>query len=370
MSDKIRVLHVLAGGKIGGAERSLEWFMQSTDKNEFDHEFVFLYFGGVIQSKLADMGFFTSVLRWRNGFSVVGRQQLIKLISKCSPNIIHFHETTPLVKVFVKYVFPHIPLILTCHGVEWNSIVSKYGQLLDDKFIDFVICNSDYTLSTYKNVYRRILNIKKIYLGLNLEKYRALMRREIKKHPANTPSDLVEIIYLGRVEEYKGVMDLPVLALELQNIGLYNFRIQIVGSGSAEEKLRNTINSFQLKNKISFLGSHEDVLPYLAAANILVFPSWWEEPFGLVLLEALACGLSVVGYRSGGSPEILDAAPGAVLVEKKNVKQMALSIADIIEAGAYPNISDCIYYLEKKFNNEKTTQEFQNLYEDLAGKLS
>ena len=82
--------------------------------------------------------------------------------------------------------------------------------------------------------------------------------------------------------------------------------------------------------------THAEVPGYLAAADVLVAPSLtapgWREQFGRVIIEAMACGVPVVGTDSGSIPELL-AEGGGVMVPERNVEALASAISLLLEDG-------------------------------------
>ena len=115
-----------------------------------------------------------------------------------------------------------------------------------------------------------------------------------------------ELVFLGRLVTDKGV-DLLVDALELLRERGLSPSLSIVGAGPHEALLRNQVRRFQLENQVSFLGVRigSDLVQILNRHQILVIPSRWTEPFGLVALEGIACGLVAVGSSNGGLPDAI-----------------------------------------------------------------
>jgi glycosyltransferase involved in cell wall biosynthesis len=113
-----------------------------------------------------------------------------------------------------------------------------------------------------------------------------------------------ELVFLGRLVPDKGA-DLLIGALaELRKTGLQP-KLTIIGSGSEEEALRRQVEKLELRSQVEFVGtkSPEETARLLNGHQILVVPSRWVEPFGLVALEGIACGCVVVAAHSGGLPE-------------------------------------------------------------------
>ena len=123
------------------------------------------------------------------------------------------------------------------------------------------------------------------------------------------------ILFLGRLVPRKGCFLLLQAVLKLRDQGLTDFRVVICGRGPEEAKLRQFISQNGLQEQVKLAGfvSEEDKPRYYASADIAVFPSQGGESFGIVLIEAMASGRSVVlaadnaGYHSvmAAQPELL-----------------------------------------------------------------
>jgi glycogen(starch) synthase len=123
-------------------------------------------------------------------------------------------------------------------------------------------------------------------------------------HPASRPFDLA---FLGRLVSDKGCgLLLEAIAKLGIEKGLYP-RLLIIGRGPEEQILRTQASFLGLADSVEFAGplSGEALVRRLNEARILVVPSLWNEPFGIVALEGIACGLAVVGSAGGGLPEAI-----------------------------------------------------------------
>lgn len=113
-----------------------------------------------------------------------------------------------------------------------------------------------------------------------------------------------ELLYVGRIDSRKGITTLfRALAL------LPDYALTVVGGGdsSHERELRLLALNLGVAERIYWAGpvGPAEVASYYAKADVCVFPSEWEEPFGLVALEAMACGRPLVATATGGSREFL-----------------------------------------------------------------
>lgn len=117
-----------------------------------------------------------------------------------------------------------------------------------------------------------------------------------------------ELVFVGRLVSDKGV-DLLLAALgRLAGEGMRP-HLTVIGGGPEEAALRRQAGELGIAGQIDFRGPHPavDVAEALARHEIIVVPSRWAEPFGIVVLEGLACGCVPVVSSGGGLPEALGA---------------------------------------------------------------
>lgn len=106
--------------------------------------------------------------------------------------------------------------------------------------------------------------------------------------------------------------------------------------------------------------SHRELLPLIQRAAVGLFTSVWEEPFGLVIPEMLACGTPVAGFASGAAPELVDDRVSR-LVPTGEVRQLAEAI---IRAAALDR-STCRTYALERFPLERMINAYAELYRSL-----
>jgi glycogen synthase len=110
-----------------------------------------------------------------------------------------------------------------------------------------------------------------------------------------------DLVCAGRLVSDKGV-DLLLDALALLSRRGIKPGLTVIGSGPEETSLRSQANDLGLLGQVEFVGvkRDEELAALLNAHRILVVPSRWQEPFGIVALEGIACGCVVVGSEGGG----------------------------------------------------------------------
>lgn len=103
---------------------------------------------------------------------------------------------------------------------------------------------------------------------------------------------------------------------------------------------------------------------FLGKAKALLFPIDWPEPFGLVMIEALACGVPVIAFRGGSVPEVIDHGVTGFVV---NTLDEAVDAMDRVDRL---NRRDCRAAFERRFNVTRMTLDYLELYERLVAGTS
>ncbi len=113
-----------------------------------------------------------------------------------------------------------------------------------------------------------------------------------------------DIVFLGRLVSDKGGV---ILLQAIPYLSNKNNSVTIIGDGPERNDLLQQVEQYQLKN-VQFIGIKrgQDLVEELNKHKVLVVPSTWPEPFGIVALEGMACGCLVVASNNGGLPEAVN----------------------------------------------------------------
>ncbi len=138
------------------------------------------------------------------------------------------------------------------------------------------------------------------------------------------------LVYLGRLVSDKGC-DLLIHSLAMLRDGGLALPLTIIGAGSEEKALKDLVTAKKLVDQVFFAGAlkGEALARELNRHQVLVIPSRWEEPFGIVALEGIACGCLVVGSENGGLPEAIG--PCGITFQNENVADLSLAIQKVFE---------------------------------------
>ena len=165
-----------------------------------------------------------------------------------------------------------------------------------------------------------------VHNGIDL----ATMSRE--RDPSEPLGRPLRLLYCGRVERRKGVAT-AVEAMSLLKEKGIDATLDIVGwrDEAFAAELRALAASTGVAGAVQWLEprARESLPDLYRAHDVLVFPAIWEEPFGLVPLEAMATGCIVVGTGTGGSAEVMIDGKTALLHERENAGSLADRIAEL-----------------------------------------
>jgi phosphatidylinositol alpha-mannosyltransferase len=150
--------------------------------------------------------------------------------------------------------------------------------------------------------------------GVDLRKYKP------GRHPK---MDQPTIFYVGRLEKRKGVMCLLEAFQRLQE-RVPDVRLLIAGEGPDREKLQDFVDMEALDN-VEFLGyiSEADKIRYLQSCDVFCSPALYGESFGIVLVEAIACGIPTVAGANPGYQSVLTGRGSLGLVNSKDTEDFA-----------------------------------------------
>jgi len=112
---------------------------------------------------------------------------------------------------------------------------------------------------------------------------------------------------------------------------------------------------------VDFVGefNRDEKEKFLGDAYALLFPIDWPEPFGLVMIESMACGTPVVAYRSGSVPEVVDPGVTGFIVESIEEAVRAL------EKIQYLDRKHCREVFERRFLSARMAEDYLKIYEQV-----
>lgn len=167
------------------------------------------------------------------------------------------------------------------------------------------------------------------------------------------------LAFIGRFSPSKGLPD----AIEIAKQS--GMKLKIAGRPFHTEEqhyFESTIKPLLRDSMVEYVGelNDDEKQSFLGGANALLFPIMWQEPFGLVMIEALACGAPVIGYRRGSVPEVI--AEGVTGFIVNNLREAV----DAVKKTQSLSRSRCRQEFENRFSVGRMCTEYVDKYEKLV----
>ena len=287
----------------------------------------------------------------RGNWDFLSAKRIEKSILSFSPQVIHSHLSRATWMAGKAGKKLDIPVVTTTH----NRIKSKYF-----KDVDY--------FSTITEDLRHYL----IDCGINEDRVKTIPNFS-RFTPVSFPPPITReppvFISFGRFVQKKGYRHLIEAFARFSSERVLS-KLLIGGNGPLEDTLRNLAMDLGLKDQVEFCGWVEDVEEFLQRGDIFVLPSL-DEPFGIVVLEAMARGKPIVSTVTSGPAEILDdstayfARPG----DSQDLYE-AMSTAAEDSTGRDQKAQRALDIFKSKYTLEKILPIFTDYYSSIASGMT
>ncbi len=319
------------------------------------------------------------IIKTRVKFSLKNKPKIIgddyeRLLDKFQPDVIHSHlyeaEIIAMssIRKNVSY-FSHIhDNIFQFNKLKINNLFSrqKMGQFIETNWLysRFRLANS-----TFLCVSNDVLNFMKYNLSVDFTKKIKLLLNgiDIEKFTCDEKRDLskVRIVSVGNLVTKKNHQLLIEIALQLKKNISSDFQIDILGYGPLFENLTLEIKNNNLQNNIFLRGSVGNVDQYYKSANIYIHTATYE-PFGLVLVEAMASGLPLIALDGKGNRDLFEGKNNGFLILKNDPKLFVDKIKLLInDVELYSTISNNCIEFSKQFGIDSYVEKLNSIYRSI-----
>ena len=262
-------------------------------------------------------------------FKKNAKKALENILKKEDIDIIHGHYLFPAGAAAVEVGNAHgIKTYVTAHGSDMFEVYKK--QPLMRSTIKNVLKRADCVLAVSNALRHEIIatgvtgiseKTRLSWNSVDVDKFSTEENNSFKKE--NNLLDKPIVMFVGNLIKRKNVESL----LEAKKIANSDYYLVIVGDGPLFKKLNKKVEDENIRDVI-FAGSRNDVENVIPSCDVLILPSF-SESFGLVLIEALACGKPVIGSNVGGITEIITDEVG-LLVNPDKISSIAGAIDNVI----------------------------------------
>lgn len=268
-------------------------------------------------------------------------------------------------------------------GVVKYQVVSNRPPIADIRLqvekqileqADCIVANSPQEKDHLRTLVSDQGYIEIIPLGTNVECFHPISKLKARTQLELNPTEQI-VLYVGRFDPRKGIETMVRACAQSRARRTGNLRLVIVGGscpdridGPERKRIEQIVQEVGLTERTLFAGriDHEFLLFYYACADICVIPSHYE-PFGLVAIEAMACGTPVVASEVGGLKHTVVHEQTGLLVPPQNTKAFAEAVDQILANEMWAkclgiNASERV---RNHFSLQKTVGQLNSLYQKL-----
>lgn len=314
----------------------------------------------------SDFNFFDMTEEQYNEYYQAFDEAIKDEIENFKPDVIHAQHIWIISSIACQY---NIPTVVTSHGTDIIGIQKG------DKFrkqAEFVIENAKKIIAVSKEnkdlIIKNFNNAKTqiIYCGydskvFNIQEYD---KAEILSKQGIEYTGQKIILFAGRLSYLKGVDILLEASKIYENDNIITV---IAGNGKLRRELKQLAKKLDVKN-VYFIGhkNQKRLSELYNVSDVFAMPSRMEA-FGLVAVEALACGTPVVCADTGGMKEYITSKVGKV-IKSEDPQSLAKNLMNVINNPDKYKKEELSKYVHDKFAQEKTIQDLIDIYNKVAKK--
>lgn len=287
-------------------------------------------------------------------------------------DLLHVHYALPhasvayLARQILREYGCDLPFITTLHGTD----ITVVGR--DDSYkpiVTFGINQSDAITTVSESLRAETLEyfpirkpIEVVPNFIEVERYQPRTEDGLRQRIAAQGERV--LIHVSNFRKVKRAPDvLEVFRLVREKIAA---RLMFVGDGPELHGIVKTVRELGLNKEVMFIGKQEAIEHILPLGDVFLLPSETES-FGLAALEAMACGLPVIGSRAGGIPELVECGVSGFLSPVGDVEDMARNTLKILENPAsLANFSAGALARARQFRVEAILPQYETLYRRVA----
>lgn len=328
----MKILLLITGLGMGGAESQV---VDLADKFvELKHDVLLVYLTGEAlvlpcrsEVKVIGLG-----MRKRLVDFIIIYRKFARIVSDFKPDVVHSHMVhANLFARLVRLIVSFPGLICTAHNTDEGGKIRMLAYRLTDQFADINTNVSKEAVESF--VMKGAVKsgrMQLVYNGIDTNRFLpdTIVKERIRLQ--NTVFDEKIILAVGRLEKAK---DYPNLLNSYSYLGdtVEKTQLWIVGCGDLSSSLNELSKKLHVDKQVRFLGIRRDIVALMNAADVFVLSSAWEG-FGLVVGEAMACGMVVVATDCGGVKEVMGGngflVPPRNSIELSRALKRALTLSD------------------------------------------
>lgn len=333
-TKKIKILQVIGGGEIGGAERHLLTLMRLLDRDRFETELLCLCDGPFAALARAE-GIVTHEIPMRHKLDLGTVGPIKELLASRGIQLVHTHGVRANLVARTAANRAGLPVITTFHSVlrydyptAWEARVAGVFTRLTNRFTGRFIAVSEAVKNDLIRLGVTPDRIDVVYNGLDFSKLLPRLTPEEVRSRLGIPTDRRLIGCIGRLHPVKGQITLLDAARELLKTDP-DLLFLIVGEGPHRPLLEARLRELGLEEQVIMPGYYDHVSDLYPLFSAFCLPSVMEG-MPLVLLEAMHFGVPIAASDTGGIPELIQNRENGLLFSPGNPHGLAAAVRELL----------------------------------------
>ena len=322
--------------------------------------------GSVLGERATQAGIRVLPIRMRNEIDILSVIFMVAAIQKEKFTIVHCHTMRDHVlgSLAASYLGT-IPVIRTQH-IHYPENPSLMAQLAYKKWTNKIICNSEFIRKNLINAGIDESLLVMIHNGINLDRMKISENPKPFRGEIGFTSGEIIIGCIGSLFSTKG-QEYLVKALPEILKNNPQCRLVIVGDGPERGNLESLVEELNIGKDVVFTGKRKDIPHILASLDLMVVPSIWDEPFGLVSLEAMMMRVPLVVTSVGGIPEVVENNVTGMTVKPGDYKAISQAVVKILDDRDLTGeiVKNAEKRVHEYFNALRMASEVKTVYEEM-----
>ena len=367
---KIRILHTIRQGLIGGGETHVLDLVRHLNREQFEST-VLSFTDGPMIDRLNEMGIETKVIPTTKPFDFRVWKAIRLFIAEKRFDLIHAHGTRAASNLLRPARIMRIPIIYTVHGWSFHddqSPLVKRIRVKSEKYISdrttLNISVSQSNQDTGKRYFGRYTSTV-INNGIDLNKFDPAAPHTDLRESLGIASDKILAGCIMRMTRQKDPINM-VKAFAKAVKEDPRLHLLMVGDGELKEEAIALAKNLNAENNITFEKFRTDIPDVLHTLDVYCLPSLWEGlPIGL--LEAMGMGKAVIATHVDGSREIVKNNENGLLIAPEAEEELAKALLTLSRDEAFRKklSGEAARTVAERYDVVKMTQQIEKVYTNL-----
>lgn len=368
-SRRIKILFIITGLKLGGAEILLLNLVKNINREIFDCSVLYLKGKPDIEEEFQTL----QINVFNNSkYSIFNPFKYIDIYNKIKENnieIIHSHliQSNLLARIIGRLAGVKSIINSEHNTSNWKSnnffLFSFYKYTL--RYVDIIHCISN---SVKEHMLKFINNgnskIRLIYNGIEIEKFKS--KQVGAKKLLSLEKSFPIIGSISRFDKRKGIEYL-IKSVALLKTKYENIKLILIGDGEEKETLLRLVKKLEIEEQVIIIGKTFNIQKYLSVFDVFVLPSL-QEGLSIAIIEAMASKIPVIASNVDGIPEVISHNDDGILISPKNETEISQAVIKLLEDEKLKDtlVNNAYEKVVSKFDIKKIVKEFESLYMELT----